>query len=223
MSTILIAAPEYLQVLKAREDFADAQTFADTDVPSALEIITRTCPDVVVLERLFAATARGAALINRINKDPQLSSCEIRIVAHSGENVRPPVPDPAGTTDDLAPAVAWGPEAAWQEMPLDQGGTRRAPRFLLVDGVEVILDQHSAILIDLSIVGAQVLSPTILKPNQRVRMAFGESRQAIRFSATVVWSWFELVGTEPSYRAGLEFLDADPEAVENFYAAKKKS
>ncbi len=223
MSTILIAAPEYLQMLKAREEFADAQTFADTEAPSALEIITRTRPDVVVLERLFAANARGAALINRIIADPQLSSCEIKIVADDGEDGRPPVPDPAGTTDDLAPAGAWGPEAPWQEMPLDRGGTRRASRFRLVDGVEVMLDQHSAILIDLSIVGAQVLAPTILKPNQRIRMALGESRQDIRCNANVVWAWFERVGMEPLYRAGLEFVGADPEAIENFYAATKKS
>ncbi len=223
MSTVLIATPKYLQVLKARKEFADAQTFADTEAPSALEIITRTRPEVVVLERLFAATARGEALSKRITADPHLSSCEIRIVAHGSENGRPSVPDPAGATDDLAPAGAWGPEAPWQEMPLDRGGTRRALRFRLVDGVEVMLDQHSAILIDLSIVGAQVLSPTILKPNQRVRVAFGESRQDIRCNTNVVWAWFERVGMEPLYRAGLEFVGADPEALENFYPSTKKS
>ena len=108
-------------------------------------------------------------------------------------------------------------------MPLDRGGTRRASRFRLVDGVEVMLDQHSAILIDLSIVGAQVLAPTILKSNQRIRMALGESRQDIRCNANVVWAWFERVGMEPLYRTGLEFVGADPEALKNFYASTKKS
>ena len=82
MSTIVIAAPEHLDVLKAREDFSDAQAFSDSEALRALEVITRKRPDVVALERAFAATTRGAALINRIKADPKLSSCEIRIVAH---------------------------------------------------------------------------------------------------------------------------------------------
>ena len=36
---------------------------------------------MVALEQLFAATSRGAALINRIKADPRWS-CEIRIVSH---------------------------------------------------------------------------------------------------------------------------------------------
>ena len=41
-------------------------------------------------------------------------------------------------------------------------------------GVEIQLDGNPAQVIDLSVIGAQVISPTILRPNQRVRI----SRQA---------------------------------------------
>jgi hypothetical protein len=34
-------------------------------------------------------------------------------------------------------------------------------------GIEVTIDGNPAALINLSVVGAQVVSPTILKPNQR--------------------------------------------------------
>ena len=44
----------------------------------------------------------------------------------------------------------------------------------MVDGVEVAIDGNTATLVDLSIIGAQVVSPTILKPNQRLRMALAE-------------------------------------------------
>ena len=64
-----------------REDFTGAQAFPAQEALRALEVITRKRPDVVALEQTFAATTRGAALINRIKADPKLSTCEIRIVA----------------------------------------------------------------------------------------------------------------------------------------------
>ena len=223
MATILIAAPEHLQALKEREDFSDAQTFSDSEALRALEVITRKRPEIVALERVFAATTRGAALINRIKADPKLSSCEIRIVAHDSEYSRVPGGRPGGApeaaADGAAVAVA---EAAPAEAPLDQRGTRRAPRFRIVDGVEVTVDGNTATLIDLSIVGAQVVSPTILKPNQRLRMSLADGRKPIRFSAGVAWASFELVKTGARYRAGIEFFDAEPEAVQKFCDKKKK-
>jgi hypothetical protein len=106
--------------------------------------------------------------------------------------------------------------------PLDQRGTRRAPRFRIVDGVEVTIDGNVAVLLDLSVVGAQVVSPTILKPNQRVRMAMTDGKKPIRFSAGVAWAAFELAKTGPRYRAGIEFFDAEPQAVQKFCDAKKQ-
>jgi len=218
VSTVLIAAPEHLQALKEREDFSGAQTFSDAEALRALEVITRKRPDVVALERMFAATTRGAALINRIKADPKLSSCEIKIVAHDSEYARPAggaAPEASG--GGAAVAVAPAPAA-----PLDQRGTRRAPRFRIVDGVDVTIDGNVATLVDLSIVGAHVVSPTILKPNQRVRMAMGDSKKPIRFSAGVAWASFELAKTGPRYRAGIEFFDAEPQAVQKFCDSKKK-
>ena len=176
MSTILIAAPEHLQALKEREDFSDAQTFSDSEALRALEVITRKRPQVVALERLFAATTRGAALINRIKADPKLASCEIRIVAHDSEYARVPGARPDSETDGAAGAVAVAAPAP-ASAPLDQTGTRRSPRFPIVDGVEVMVDGNTATLINLSLVGAQVVSPTILKPNQRLRIALVEGRR----------------------------------------------
>jgi len=218
VSTILIAAPEHLQILKERDDFSDAQTFSDTEALRALEVITRKRPEVVALERMFAATTRGAALINRIKADPKLSACEIKIVAHDSEYARPAgAGAPEASGGGAAVAVAPAPAA-----PLDQRGTRRAPRFRIVDGVDVTIDGNVATLVDLSIVGAHVVSPTILKPNQRVRMAMGDNKKPIRISAGVAWASFELAKTGPQYRAGIEFFDAEPQAVQKFCDSKKK-
>ena len=75
---------------------------------------------------------------------------------------------------------------------------------------------NPALLIDMSPVGAQVVSTTLLKPNQRVRLSFVESAKSVRFSAGVAWSSFELPKGTPRYRAGIEFFDADADAVSRF-------
>lgn len=221
MSTVVIAAPEHLPALMERDDFHAAQGFSDQEALRALEVITRTRPHIVALDRTFAATTRGAALVNRIKADPKLSSCEIRIVAHdSGYSRSTAAPSaPAPVLDGPAVAVAAPAPAS---APLDQRGTRRAPRVRIVDDVEIAIDGNVATLVDLSVIGAQVVSPTILKPNQRVRISMGDTEKPLRFSAGVAWASFELAATGPRYRAGLEFFDADADALQQFCDLKKK-
>jgi hypothetical protein len=220
--TVLIAPSEHLTALKARVDLGDIIAFSDAEALRALDTITRQRPPVVALERLFAATSRGAALINRIKADPSLAHCEIRVVSHDAEGAAaaPDLPSqegPAIATPVLEPAAAAPSVAA-----LDQRGTRRAPRFRIVDGVEVLIDGNPATLIDLSIVGAQVVSTTILRPNQRLRMSLPDLTRPIRFSAGVAWASFEMPKGGPRYRAGIEFFDADASAVGRFCDANRK-
>lgn len=219
-STVLIASPEYLQALKEREDLAGASAFADADALRALDTITRQRPEVVALERMFAASSRGAALINRIKADPSLGACEIRIVAHDTEYSRV---SPRRNGDGAAASSVAVEEPPPAAPALDKKGTRRAPRFRIVDGVEVQVDGNAASLVDLSLVGAQVISPTILKPNQRVRIALANGSRPVRISAAVAWASFEIPKGGPRYRAGIEFFDADQESVNRFIDSKKTS
>ena len=86
---ILIASAEHLSDLQRRDDLREAIAFAGTDALQALDAITRWRPDVVAIERNFATTSRGAALIERIAGDPALAACEIRVVAlDDGRQVR---------------------------------------------------------------------------------------------------------------------------------------
>ena len=220
-STVLIAAPEHLQILKAREDLANAQAFPDAEALRALDVITRQRPDVVALEKMFASTSRGSALINRIKADPSLSEWEIRIVSHDSEPSRSSSRQTQAAVE-AAVAVVEAPPAAAAKGPLDQRGTRRAPRFTIVDGVEVSIDGNPARLQDLSLVGAMVVSPTILRPNQRVRMSLPDTNRPVRFSGGVAWASFEMPKGGPRYRAGIEFFDADPDALHKFIETTKK-
>src|SRR5688572_27496895 len=63
-------------------------TFSDSEPIQALQAILEMRPPLIVLERLFAATPRGAALINRIKTDPQLSGSDVRVMSHTGDYVR---------------------------------------------------------------------------------------------------------------------------------------
>jgi hypothetical protein len=220
-STVLIASSEYLPRLKEREDLAQATAFTDGDALRALDTITRQRPQVIAIERMFAASSRGAALINRIKADPSLEACEIRIVAHDTEYSRVSPRRHSDTQLAAASSVAVIEAPAPAAPPLDQKGTRRAPRFRIVEGVEVQIDGNAAALIDLSVVGAQVVSLTILKPNQRVRVTLPSSGRALRFSAAVAWASFEIPKGGPRYRAGIEFFDADADAVSNLIETKK--
>lgn len=202
-------------------------TYPDTEPIQALQAIMEQRPDLVVLERLFAATPRGAALINRIKSDPQLAHAEVRVMSHTGDYTRQVV-KPTATR----PAVAAGPSSAGgsgsasassvatEEAPkaLDWHGTRRAPRFRVRTGVELQLDGNPAAVVDLSTVGAQVISPTVLRPNQKVRIALPNEDFLLRFRGAVAWAKFELPKAPAQaahYRAGVEFTDGDAAALDS--------
>ena len=213
-------------------DEGEFLTFADTEPIQALQTILEQHPRLIVLERLFAATPRGAALINRIKTDPQVSQAEIRVMSHTGDYTRVVSRGTVVEAAVVAPPVYAGsaepgereyePDAPIpiSETPrqLDWHGTRRAARFRIRQGVEIQLDGNPASLVDLSVMGAQVISASILRPNQRVRISVPSDEFVMRFRGAVAWAKFELPKpTEPPrYRAGVEFADADAAAMDEY-------
>jgi hypothetical protein len=206
---VIVAAPDHLPALQGQSYFGNALAFSDADALKALEAITRERPRVIALEQQFAASSRGVALIKRIKADPKLRTCEVRVVSYDGrgEEVAPPHPAP--------------PPAETAPVKLDQRGTRRVPRVGIVDGVEVLIDGRPATLIDLSVAGAHVLSKTILRPSQRVRVILPDEERPIRCTAGVVWAAFEMPKSGPRYRAGIEFFDAEAGSLVRFMEQKR--
>lgn len=146
-------------------------TFVDTEAHLALAHITSERPQIIALEREFAKSRRGMALMNRIKGDSALANTEIRVVY-----------------------------------------SRRAPRFRVDREMKVIIDGNPAMVVDLSMVGAQVISAASLRPNQRIRMSL-EGEQGVRFNAAVAWASFELPAEGPRYRAGINFQDANAAVI----------
>ena len=205
---VLIAGSDLVDGLRAR--FADVEllAFADVDVLRALEAISLRRPSRVVLEQAFASTSRGTALVNRLRADPALRDLAVDVVSAAS---------PAGTRP--AAATAASPAVVAPAGPLDVRGTRQAPRTTMRDGLDIVVDGAAVRLVNLSVIGAQVVSAGVLKPNQKVRVSLVDESGSIRTSAIIVWASYELPRAgqpRAQYRAGLAFLDANAAAVGAF-------
>ena len=212
-ATIVVIGPEAtLPTLRARfESGGRVHSFTDGEAIEALEHIFRYRPRIVAVEREFSGTSRGAALIGRVKDDPSLAECEVRVVAHDAS------PRPSGVRRPPAPGTA---EPALKPA---QQGIRRAPRVRIAEGIEVLVDGDPAALVDLSVLGAQVLAPFALQPNQRVRVSFADGRGVVRCLGSVAWASFEMPKNLPTrYRAGIEFNGANAEALSLFCEKHKR-
>jgi len=226
--TVLIASADVLPTLKERTTSSDSELLAFTDAEAlrALEAITNRKPTLVALDRVFAGTPRGAALINRIKADPNLKQSEILVISPDSDFSRfrshPPAPGGQGGrgTGAAVAAPAAAPPAA-NAQPLDQRGTRRAPRYKVAGHVDVLVDGNPTTLVDISSVGAQVISTAVLKPNQRLRISLNDQASDVRFRASVAWASFEISSKGPRYRAGIQFVDANAQAVDAYIARHK--
>lgn len=229
-AVVVIGASNLLSSLCSQlSDEGELITFADSEPIQALQAVLEHRPSLIVLERLFAATPRGAALINRVKTDPHLANAQIRVMSHTGDYTRQiaragaPVAvgstgDAAGAAPAIADSVAAVGVAAEPPRPLDWHGTRRATRYRVKAGTEIQLDGNAVVVVDLSVVGAQVLSTTILRPNQKVRVTIPQEETLVRCRGAIAWAKFELPNPSaaPVYRAGVEFLDANRDLVEAF-------
>ena len=230
MPAVVIAATNLMPALQERlADEGELLGFADTEPIQALQAFLEHRPSLIVLERLFAATPRGAALINRIKTDPQLAHAEVRVMSHTGDYTRQVAKPQRAETPEAAPAAQSTPQPAAAAAPsatvveaaprpLDWHGTRRAQRYRVRQGVEIQIDGTTVSVVDLSVVGVQVLSPAILRPNQKVRISIPNDDFVMRFRGAIAWAKFELPKPTdaPRYRAGLEFSDADADALEEY-------
>ena len=156
-------------------------------------------------------------------------------IAHTGDYsrqvVKPSVSSPAAPHPSDAgvetEVETGGTHVATEEAPkaLDWHGTRRAPRFRVRSGVELQLDGNPASIVDLSTIGAQVISPTVLRPNQKVRINLPNDDFMLRFRGAIAWAKFELptaTAAAPQYRAGVEFVDADAKTIDSVIAKNRQ-
>ena len=137
------------------------------------------------------AAVRGDAARRRADQPHQERSAarargSPRDVAHrrlhaAGREARPAVAGTGGSRAAAAPRPRRRPpgrRSPTAEAPTAARLARHAPRAALPRpaGVEMQLDGNPAAVVDLSTVGAQVISPTVLRPNQKVRITHSDRR-----------------------------------------------
>lgn len=178
--------------------------FTDSNLASAFESIRAHEPGVVALETQFAHTAEGKAFVDRLQRLARSGSDVYLVSFANGEWSTSPPGGVPGVADVSSIATV---------------NTRRVPRFPVVDPLALKVDGQQTSLVDMSVMGAQVMSAPSLRPNQRLRITLpDEGGSSLSVSACVAWSAFEtsIKAPQPYYRAGVEFTDAAAQALEQF-------
>ena len=73
-------------------------------------------------------------------------------------------------------------------------------------------------LVNLSITGSQMLAPIRLRPSEGIRVSLSDDSEDLRLSGTIAWVHLEIAArsNEQRYRFGVEFQDADYQALDEF-------
>lgn len=203
-----------------------AMHFTIGNLASAMESIRAHQPKLVAVDALFAQTPPGVAFVDRVEK-LAIADGDIRLIARlEGRWVTTPRGSGTGkvVASELAVAAASAPAVVRASAPAVVAAqmvalnTRRAPRFLLRDSLDAVVENGSASLVDISVLGAQVVSQPVLRPNQKIKIALPDTGDMLHVAAHVAWSTFEKpkLVTDAHYRAGIEFTGAAREALEDY-------
>ena len=84
--------------------------------------------------------------------------------------------------------------------------------------IGIQIDGNPGKLIDLSMTGAQVLTPAAINPNRLVTVTLPLGDGALSCKAKVAWSRLEPRDGQLWYRAGVQFTTADQQGLESFFA-----
>ena len=222
--TIVVAEPARMPAIRAGLQVPGrAMHITSGNLSSAMDSIKNFQPKLVAVDASFAQTLTGAAFIERVEK-LAIADGEIRLIARiEGSWVTTSRGPSTGVAMPSAPAVVAAPSMAAASAPVTAAciaavSTRRAPRFLVRNPLDVVVENGSASLIDISILGAQVVSGPVLRPNQKIKIALPDTRDLLHVMAHVAWSTFEKpnIVSDPHYRAGIEFTGAAREALEDY-------
>src|SRR5437660_11209519 len=202
--TVLIADAQRMPALRASGPIPGSVLyFSDANLASALESIRAQTPKIIALETSFADSPAGKAFVDRL-RALDIAGSQIMLLSRQNGNW------------STAPLEASAPsDAATESVEVN---TRRAPRFKVVDPAQAAIDGTATNLIDVSALGAQVISEPVLRPKQRIKVTITEDQAVLQFVARVAWSVYEKLKSSPTahYRAGLEFDEGTQKALEEF-------
>ena len=160
-----------------------------------------------MLDPAFVTTARGAAFVAHVKADECLGTIDLRELTQDDTHL-PMVLDQRITSAEAALLAT--------SLPLDRCGTRQVTRFPMRGHVKVLANGEPSQLVNLSMTGAQVLTPSRLRPEQSVRLTLHDESAETRLNGVVAWAVAEPAGAAVRYRAGVALTDPDPHILEAF-------
>jgi hypothetical protein len=170
-----------------------------------------------VLGRKLAEARLDEEVKRRTAIEKQLAAARLELArgnpvntAPAGNRIEPPSrAQPRSMTQpskETAPVAVEPPQFA---------ASRQAERVKLQAVNDVLVDGVTSVLVDISTRGAQVLSPTTLRPNRVVRLMLRTSAGTCAGEGRIVWAHLEsssaAVGAQ--YRAGMLFTNMDRAAI----------
>jgi hypothetical protein len=201
-----------------------AMHFTAGNLTGAMESIRMYMPKLVAVDAMWAQTPPGVAFIERVDQ-LSIAGGDIRLIVRlEGRWITTPrrpghgVVTVSGAAAASAPSVAVAPVPAVVAARVAALSTRRAPRFLVRDPLRAVVENGAASLVDISVLGAQVVSQPVLRPNQKIKIALPDTDDMLHVMAHVAWSTFErpLLVVDAHYRAGIEFTGAAQQALEDY-------
>lgn len=196
--------------------------FTSTSAGSAIASIRAYRPKVIAIDAIFAATPAGTALIDQIEGSNLEGSGVLLIVEDQGRWVT--MPRRAGRIVNppqdavVAQALAALSSAARPAPRVDVPSSRRAPRFLVRAPISVGVESGEANLVNMSILGAQIVSQPVLRPRQKIKLGLPDADEVLSLEAEVAWSMFERPQpqVEPHYRVGIQFAGGSQAELEEY-------
>ena len=194
------------------------EQFTNFNLSPALEAIRTHQPRVIAVDALLIQTQQGLSFIKRA-ESLAAPGCTIRLITHGNgkwttsarEAQSPNSEAPTGRTS----AAPIHPAAVAAQ--LTGTNTRRAPRFPMLDALNAAVEGGHASLVNISVLGAQVVSQPVLRPGQTVKIALPDAAEMLHLTAHVAWSTFQQTKQGTCvYRAGIAFSDAAQETLDDY-------
>jgi hypothetical protein len=198
--------------------------FTATNLFAARESIQMHHPKLIVVEAVFAQTPPGQEFLTRIKSLAIRGSAIELVVRAEGRWSTTPYTGPLATAESQAAAsstdraVAAAPWLASVDAQTKGANTRRASRFKILESLNAVVENGQATLVNISILGAQVVSQPPINPTHKVKIVLPDADEMVHLTAHVAWATFEQPqpGMAPHYRAGMEFTDASRDILEDY-------
>jgi hypothetical protein len=224
--TVVVADAAQTLAIRGRLPLPGRVTwFTAGNLFGAHESIQMHRPKLIAVEAGFALTPAGQEFLARVERLAIPGSVIKLVVRAQGKWATTPYTGQQATESQPA-AVALSTEHAGAVVASLAAGaaqmkganTRRASRFKILESLNAVVENGQATLVNISILGAQVVSLPALKPTHKVKIVLPDLGEKLHLTAHVAWATFEQTqpGTAPQYRAGMEFTDAAQEILEDY-------